>query len=105
MKFRSDVDDRRAVAVIAVVLYHFSVPHVADGFRGIDVFFVVSGFLMTGIVFRGIEKGGFYVLTFLRSTSTVHERSFRRSHRAHSTVTDFARFLGLSTSVPLAQAV
>lgn len=62
MKFRSDANDRRAVAVIAVVLYHFSVPHVADGFRGIDVFFVVSGFLMTGIVFRGIEKGRSYVL-------------------------------------------
>lgn len=66
MKFRSDINGLRAIAVIAVVLYHFSVPRFEGGFLGVDVFFVISGFLMTGIIFRGIEKGGFSILTFYK---------------------------------------
>ncbi|AXE91458.1 acyltransferase family protein [Paraburkholderia sp. DD10] len=66
MKFRSDINGLRAIAVAAVVLYHFSVPHFGGGFIGVDVFFVISGFLMTDIIFRGIDKGSFSVLTFYR---------------------------------------
>jgi peptidoglycan/LPS O-acetylase OafA/YrhL len=66
MKFRSDVNGLRALAVLAVVLFHFSIPGFRGGFLGVDVFFVISGFLMTDIIFRGVEKGNFSVLTFYK---------------------------------------
>jgi peptidoglycan/LPS O-acetylase OafA/YrhL len=66
MKFRSDINGVRAIAVLIVVFYHFSVPHFAGGFVGVDVFFVISGFLMTDIIFRGINKGSFSTLTFYK---------------------------------------
>jgi peptidoglycan/LPS O-acetylase OafA/YrhL len=52
--FRQDVNGLRAWAVIAVVLYHFGVPGFRGGFIGVDVFFVISGFLMTGIIYNGL---------------------------------------------------
>ncbi|MGY2436759.1 acyltransferase family protein, partial [Escherichia coli] len=47
--FRHDINGLRAWAVVAVVLYHFGVPGFTGGFVGVDVFFVISGFLMTSI--------------------------------------------------------
>jgi len=64
MHFRKDINGLRAVAVIAVLLFHFNPTLVPGGFAGVDVFFVISGFLMTGIIFRGIEKGDFSILKF-----------------------------------------
>ena len=49
---------------MAVILYHFGIPGFDGGFIGVDVFFVISGFLMTGIVTRGLEKGGFSFVGF-----------------------------------------
>lgn len=57
LSFRSDINGLRAWAVVAVVLYHFGVPGFSGGFVGVDIFFVISGFLMTGIVVRGLERG------------------------------------------------
>ena len=54
--FRKDINGLRAIAVIAVVLFHFDPNWLPGGFSGVDVFFVISGFLMTGIIFRGIEN-------------------------------------------------
>jgi peptidoglycan/LPS O-acetylase OafA/YrhL len=48
MLFRKNINALRALAVAAVVLYHFNVPGFSGGFVGVDVFFVISGFLMTG---------------------------------------------------------
>jgi len=64
MSFRKDINGLRAIAVIAVVLYHFNYSWLTGGFAGVDVFFVISGFLMTGIIFRGIEQENFSVLKF-----------------------------------------
>jgi peptidoglycan/LPS O-acetylase OafA/YrhL len=50
--FRPDIEGLRAVAVIAVVLYHAGMPGVAGGYIGVDVFFVISGFLITGLLWR-----------------------------------------------------
>ncbi|MFC4931733.1 acyltransferase family protein [Massilia sp. GCM10023247] len=62
--FRLDINGLRAWAVLAVVLYHFGVPGFAGGFVGVDVFFVISGYLMTGIVVRGLERGSFSLFDF-----------------------------------------
>ncbi len=62
--FRTDINGLRAWAVVAVMLYHFGVPGFAGGFIGVDVFLVISGFLMTGIVVRGLESGRFSISAF-----------------------------------------
>lgn len=64
MKFRKDINGLRAFAVIAVVLFHFNASWMPGGFAGVDVFFVISGFLMTGIIFKGLENNNFSVLNF-----------------------------------------
>lgn len=56
--FRPDINGLRAWAVMAVVLYHFGVPGFDGGFVGVDVFFVISGFLMTGIIINGLDGRG-----------------------------------------------
>ena len=57
-RFRGDVQGLRALAVLAVVLYHTGVPFVAGGYVGVDVFFVISGFLITGHLLRERERTG-----------------------------------------------
>jgi peptidoglycan/LPS O-acetylase OafA/YrhL len=64
MNFRYDINGLRAIAVIAVVLFHFNPVWVPGGFAGVDVFFVISGFLMTGIIFRGLENDSFNLFKF-----------------------------------------
>ena len=72
--YRPDIDGLRAIAVLAVVLYHvggiggFAVP---GGFGGVDVFFVISGFLITSIIQREMDAGTFSLLNF-------YERRIRR---------------------------
>jgi peptidoglycan/LPS O-acetylase OafA/YrhL len=58
MKYRPEVDGLRAVAVLAVVLYHFDVRRISGGYVGVDVFFVISGFLITGNLLREIQDYG-----------------------------------------------
>lgn len=62
--FRGDINGLRAWAVVAVVLYHFGIPGFDGGFVGVDIFFVISGFLMTGIVVSGLEKNKFRLFNF-----------------------------------------
>ncbi len=57
-KFRSDIEGLRAIAVLAVVLFHAHVPGLAGGFVGVDVFFVISGFLITGLLWREANTTG-----------------------------------------------
>ncbi|MBY8244591.1 acyltransferase [Vibrio fluvialis] len=64
MKFRYDINGLRAIAVIAVVLFHFNANWVMGGFAGVDVFFVISGYLMTGIIFSGLDLGEFSLWKF-----------------------------------------
>ncbi len=64
MQLRTDIQGLRAYAVMAVMLYHFGVTGVGGGFIGVDVFFVISGFLMTSIIARGLERGHFSIVDF-----------------------------------------
>lgn len=64
MKFRYDINALRALAVALVTLYHFKVPGFAAGFIGVDVFFVISGFLMTSIVCKHSPSQPFSLWAF-----------------------------------------
>jgi peptidoglycan/LPS O-acetylase OafA/YrhL len=57
-EFRADIQGLRAVAVLLVVLYHCGVPGFTGGYVGVDVFFVISGFLITGHLVREVESKG-----------------------------------------------
>ena len=64
-RYRREIDGLRAWAVLPVLLFHAGVPGFGGGFVGVDVFFVISGYLITGILLRDIAKEGFSVLHFL----------------------------------------
>ncbi len=69
--YRADVDGLRAVAIVPVVLFHAGWPACSGGFIGVDVFFVISGFLITGILRQEIGAGTFSIARF-------YERRIRR---------------------------
>ena len=58
MQRRTDIEGLRAVAVLAVLLFHAGVPGLAGGYVGVDVFFVVSGFLITSLLVTEKETSG-----------------------------------------------
>src|ERR1700741_4766604 len=69
--YREDIDWLRAIAVLAVVAFHFEAPAVFGGFVGVDIFFVISGYLITGIIQSEVRSGTFSFLRF-------YERRVRR---------------------------
>jgi peptidoglycan/LPS O-acetylase OafA/YrhL len=71
IKYRPDIDGLRAVAVLAVLAFHVGSNHIPGGFIGVDVFFVISGYLISAIVFSEIAASRFSVLAF-------YERRVRR---------------------------
>src|SRR5882757_5613507 len=69
--YREDIDWLRAIAVLAVVAFHFEAPAVFGGFVGVDIFFVISGYLITGIIQSEVKSGTF-------SFARFYERRVRR---------------------------
>lgn len=63
--YRPEVDGLRALAVVPVILFHAGVPGFAGGFVGVDVFFVISGYLIASIIHSEILEGRFSMVTFL----------------------------------------
>jgi peptidoglycan/LPS O-acetylase OafA/YrhL len=63
-KYRPDIDGLRAVAVLAVVVFHAFPNWVRGGFIGVDVFFVISGYLISTIIFENLDKGTFSFTEF-----------------------------------------
>ncbi|MFL5237826.1 MAG: acyltransferase family protein, partial [Rhizomicrobium sp.] len=71
LSYRPDIDSLRALAVAAVVLFHYRVPGFSGGFVGVDVFFVISGYLITGLILKEMGEGRFSLRQF-------YERRIRR---------------------------
>jgi peptidoglycan/LPS O-acetylase OafA/YrhL len=91
--YRADIDGLRAIAVLAVVLYHAGVPGFSGGFVGVDIFFVISGYLITGIVAREIAAGQFSLLNF-------YERRIRRIFPALFVMLAFSALAALIIHLP-----
>ncbi|MCC8455906.1 acyltransferase, partial [Streptomyces rochei] len=70
-RYRRDIDGLRAFAILPVLLFHAHVPGFSGGYVGVDIFFVISGYLITGIIAREVDQGRFSILRF-------YERRFRR---------------------------
>jgi peptidoglycan/LPS O-acetylase OafA/YrhL len=91
--FRPDIEGLRAVAVVSVLLYHLEVGWAPGGFVGVEVFFVISGFLMTRITAREIETGRFSPWRF-------YERRIFRIWPAMFVVILTALAVGAVTMIP-----
>ena len=71
LQYRPDIDGLRALAVMVVILFHADIPGFSGGFVGVDIFFVISGFLITSIILKEINADNF-------SISRFYERRVRR---------------------------
>jgi peptidoglycan/LPS O-acetylase OafA/YrhL len=69
--YRREIDGLRAIAVLSVILFHAGCPFLSGGFVGVDVFFVISGYLITGLILAERQAGRFSILKF-------YERRARR---------------------------
>jgi peptidoglycan/LPS O-acetylase OafA/YrhL len=64
LRYRPEIDGLRAIAVLAVVLFHYFPKTFASGYLGVDLFFVISGFLITSILYSELEGKRFSLLNF-----------------------------------------
>ena len=71
LEYRPDIDGLRGISVILVVLFHCNIPYFGSGFYGVDIFFVISGYLITKIILKEINANDF-------SFSNFYERRLRR---------------------------
>jgi peptidoglycan/LPS O-acetylase OafA/YrhL len=69
--YRPDIDGLRAIAVLSVIAYHFAPGRLTGGYLGVDIFFVISGYLITQIIHRELLDGRFSLRGF-------YERRVRR---------------------------
>ena len=69
--YRSDIDGLRGIAVLIVILFHLDISLLSGGFLGVDIFFVISGYLITNLILRDISKNRFNIFNF-------YERRIRR---------------------------
>jgi peptidoglycan/LPS O-acetylase OafA/YrhL len=64
IRYRPEIDGLRAIAVIAVILFHFNAGMFPGGYLGVDVFFVISGYLITGLIKKKLDNGHFSFTDF-----------------------------------------
>ena len=91
--YRADIDGLRAIAVLAVVGFHAFPSRVTGGFTGVDVFFVISGFLISSLIFSGLARGNFSFVEF-------YSRRIRRIFPALLLILVAAGVLGWLTLPP-----
>ena len=92
-KYRPDIDGLRAIAVLSVILFHMDIAVFSGGYVGVDVFFVISGYLITTIIYREVDTGSF-------KFSTFYERRFRRILPALLVVVSVSLILGSIMLMP-----
>ena len=71
MKYRAEIDGLRAIAVLPVILFHAGFDLFGGGFVGVDVFFVISGYLITTIILDDLEKNRFSLLNFMKDARRI----------------------------------
>ncbi len=96
-KYRPDIDGLRAIAVMLVVIFHAFPETMPGGFIGVDIFFVISGFLITGIIVRELDQERFSLLAF-------YNRRIRRIFPALIVVLCVTLVLGWLWMLPAAYA-
>lgn len=87
--YRPDIDGLRAIAILSVIAYHFHIGPVPGGFIGVDIFFVISGFLITGTIVSKLDVDAFSFLDF-------YQRRIRRIFPALVVMLLFVLLLGLT---------
>src|SRR5262245_7615485 len=93
MRHRRDIDGLRALAVVPVVLFHAGVTQISGGFVGVDIFFVISGYLITSLILVEMSEGRFSLLGF-------YERRVRRIFPALFVVLAFCTVMALLLFLP-----
>lgn len=93
-KYRPDIDGARAIAVLSVLFFHAKVAGFSGGFVGVDIFFVLSGYLITSIIASDISLGRFSFLSF-------YERRMRRIFPALFSVVLFCTLAATSLFAPI----
>ena len=93
MTYRPDIDGLRAIAVLAVILFHLNTNWLPGGFLGVDIFFVISGYLIGGILYRELSTGTFSLKRF-------YLRRMRRILPAFFAVVVFTLIVGAQLMVP-----
>lgn len=86
IKYRPEIDGLRAIAVISVIIYHLNENWLSGGFLGVDIFFVISGFLITGIIITEIQQNSF-------SFKQFYTRRIKRIYPAFITVMALVSFI------------
>ncbi|NCC02528.1 MAG: acyltransferase [Proteobacteria bacterium] len=91
--YRPDIDGLRAIAVIFVIIFHAFPSLIPGGFIGVDIFFVISGFLISGLLYKEIQKGGISLRDF-------YARRIRRIFPALISVLIFTLIVGWFLELP-----
>ena len=94
LRYRSDIDGMRALAVLAVIVFHTFPKVLPGGFVGVDIFFVISGYLITQIILEGLDSGSF-------TASSFYARRVRRIFPALIVVLIATFALGWNYFLPL----
>ena len=89
--YRTDIDGLRAIAIITVILFHLG--YLSNGYLGVDIFFVISGYLITGLAYNEVDENKFSILKF-------YERRIRRIFPLVLFTTLIAFLLGLIFMLP-----
>ncbi|WP_322790351.1 acyltransferase family protein [Rhizorhapis suberifaciens] len=94
LEYRKEIDGLRSVAVVPVILFHAGVGLFSGGYVGVDIFFVISGYLITTLLLSDIERNSFSILKF-------YKRRARRILPALMLVLSFCLFMAWFTIMPV----